>query len=372
MKKILALVLSAGMALSLAACGGSSTASTTAAATTAAPAATTAATAAPAATTAAAAAPAETTAAPAAAPAAEQITLRLSHSCADTHPYHLGAQKFAELVDQKTNGAVKIDIFHSAQLGDERANIEDLQMGTLDIAVSSTGPLGNFVEDFLILDLPFLFTGYDHAHAVLDGEIGQNLITKLDDIGVVGGAFWENGFREMTNSKHPINSVADCSGLKLRCMENQVHMDAFAALGMDPTPMAWSEVFTALQQGTIDGQENPIAVIYSNKVYEAQKYLAITNHVYSPSMILFSKAVFDKLDPAYQKALMEAAVESADYERSCCEDNESSQIEEMKGLGLEVTYPDTTEFQSAMAPVYEKYAAQFGQENIDAIVNYAH
>ena len=296
--------------------------------------------------------------------------LRASHSCANTHPYQLGLERFAELVKEKTNGAVEIDIFHSAQLGDERANIEDLQMGTLDIAVSSTGPLGNFVEDFLILDLPFLFTSYDHAHAVLDGEIGQNLLAKLDNVGIVGGAFWENGFREMTNSKHPINSVADCAGLKLRCMENQVHMDAFTALGMDPTPMAWSEVFTSLQQKVIDGQENPIAVIYSNAVYEAQDYMAITNHVYSPSVILFSKAVFDKLDPAYQTALMEAAAEAADYERSCCEDNEVAQISEMEEKGLQVTYPDVTEFQAAMAPVYEKYAPQFGQENIDAIVNY--
>lgn len=298
------------------------------------------------------------------------IVLRASHSCANTHPYQLGLERFAELVKEKTNGAVEIDIFHSAQLGDERANIEDLQMGTLDIAVSSTGPLGNFVEDFLILDLPFLFTSYDHAHAVLDGEIGQNLLAKLDNVGIVGGAFWENGFREMTNSKHPINSVADCAGLKLRCMENQVHMDAFTALGMDPTPMAWSEVFTSLQQKVIDGQENPIAVIYSNAVYEAQDYMAITNHVYSPSVILFSKAVFDKLDPAYQTALMEAAAEAADYERSCCEDNEVAQISEMEEKGLQVTYPDVTEFQAAMAPVYEKYAPQFGQENIDAIVNY--
>ena len=281
----------------------------------------------------------------------DAIVLRASHSCAISHPYQLGLEKFAELVD-------------------ERANIEDLQMGTLDIAVSSTGPLGNFVSDYLILDLPFLFTSYEHAHAVLDGEIGQNLMAKLDDIGIVGGAFWENGFREMTNSKHPINSVADCAGLKIRCMENQVHMDAFSALGMDPTPMAWSEVFTALQQGVIDGQENPIAVIYSNAVYEAQDYLAITNHVYSPSMILFSKPVFEGLDPAYQTALLEAAQEAAAYERSACEDSEAEQIAEMEAAGLEVTYPDTTEFQAAMAPVYEKYADQFGQENIDAIVNF--
>lgn len=340
MKKFAALFLCLAMVLSLAACGGGSTTSE------------------------------DTSGEGTESTGGETIVLRASHSCATTHPYQLGLEKFAELVSEKTDGAVQIDIFHSAQLGDERANIEDLQMGTLDIAVTSTGPLGNFVSDYLILDLPFLFTSYEHAHAVLDGEIGQALIDKLDDVSIVGGAFWENGFREMTNSKHPINSVADCAGLKLRCMENQVHMDAFTALGMDPTPMAWSEVFTALQQGVIDGQENPIAVIYSNAVYEAQKYLAITNHVYSPSMILFSKTVFDGLDPAYQTALMEAAQEAADYERSCCEDSEAEQIAEMEAAGMEVTYPDVTEFQAAMTPVYEKYAEQFGQENIDAIVNY--
>lgn len=340
MKRMTALLLSLLMALSLAACGGGSDA------------------------------PADTDAAGDGAGDGEAIVLRASSSTAPDHPYNLGLEKFAELVSEKTGGAVQIDIFPNAALGDERANIEDLQMGTLDIAVSSTGPLGNFVQDFLILDLPFLFKDYDHAHAVLDGEIGQALSAKLDDIGVVGGAFWENGFREMTNSKQPINSVADCAGLKLRCMENQVHMDAFSALGMDPTPMAWSEVFTALQQGVIDGQENPIAVIYSNKVYEAQEHLAITNHVYSPAMILFSKTVFEGLDPAYQTALMEAAQEAAAFERSACEDSEAEQIAEMEAAGMQVTHPDTTEFQAAMAPVYEKYAEQFGQENIDAIVNF--
>lgn len=342
MKRMTALLLSLLMALSLAACGGGPDA------------------------------PADTDAAGEGAGDGETIVLRASSSTAPDHPYNLGLEKFAELVGEKTGGAVQIDIFPNAALGDERANIEDLQMGTLDIAVSSTGPLGNFVQDFLILDLPFLFKDYDHAHAVLDGEIGQTLSAKLDDIGVVGGAFWENGFREMTNSKQPINSVADCAGLKLRCMENQVHMDAFSALGMDPTPMAWSEVFTALQQGVIDGQENPIAVIYSNKVYEAQAHLAITNHVYSPAMILFSKTVFEGLDPAYQTALLEAAQEAAAFERSACEDSEADQIAEMEAAGMQVTYPDTAEFQAAMAPVYEKYAEQFGQENIDAIVNFAY
>ena len=339
MKKVLAMILSLAMVLSLAACGGSSSESTGDAAE-------------------------EST--------GEVITLRASSSTAPTHPYNVGLEKFAELVAERTNGQIKIDIFPSAQLGDERANIEDLQMGTLDIAVASTGPLGNFVEDFLILDLPYLFSNYEHAHAVLDGEVGEGLKAQLTDLGIVGGAFWENGFRQMTNSKLAINTPADCAGLKLRCMENQAHIAAFSALGMDPTPMAWSEVFTALQQGVIDGQENPIAVIYSNAVYEAQAHLAITNHVYSAAMILFSQATMDKLTAEQQQILLDAAQECAAYERSLCEDSEAEQIAEMESKGLQVTYPEIAPFQEALSGVYAQFAEQFGQENIDAIRNYAY
>ena len=339
MKKVLAMILCLAMVLSLAACGGSDSSSESGAAE-------------------------EST--------GEVITLRASSSTAPTHPYNVGLEKFAELVAERTNGQIKVDIFPSAQLGDERANIEDLQMGTLDIAVSSTGPLGNFVSDFLILDLPYLFSSYEHAHAVLDGEIGEGLKAQLDNLGIVGGAFWENGFRHMTNSKLAINSPADCAGLKLRCMENQAHIAAFSALGMDPTPMAWSEVFTALQQGVIDGQENPIAVIHSNAVYEAQEHLAITNHVYSAAMILFSKATMEKLTAEQQQILLDAAQECATYERSLCEDGEADQIAEMESKGLKVTYPEIAPFQEALTGVYAEFAEQFGQENIDAIRNYAY
>ncbi len=298
------------------------------------------------------------------------ILLRASSSTAPTHPYNEGLREFARLVAERSDDTIKIDIFDSAQLGDERANIEDLQMGALDIAVTSTGPLGNFEPAFLILDLPYLFESYEHAHAVLDGSVGDDLIAKLEPLGIVGGAFWENGFRHMTNSRRPINTPEDCRGLKLRCMENQAHMTAFSALGMDPTPMAWSEVFTALQQGVIDGQENPIAVIYSSKVNEVQAHLAITNHVYSAAMILFSKDLMDGLTDEQQQILLQAAREVADYERALCEDGESEQIAEMEAEGLQVTYPEIKLFQDALQGAYVEYAKQFGQDSIDAIRNY--
>lgn len=339
MKKVLAIVLCLAVMFSLVACGGSTE-----------------------------------SAAPqggsSAAPSGEVITLKLSHSLAPTHPYHLGSERFAELVDEYTNGQIKIDIFPSSQLGDERANIEDLQMGTLDIAVTSTGPLGNFCSNFLAFDLPYLFEGYEHAHAVLDGEIGQAMIAELEPIGIIGGAFWENGFRNMTNSKTAIESPADCAGLKIRTMENQVHMDAYGELGIDPTPMAFSEVFTALQQGVIDGQENPTAVIYSNKLYEVQPYIAATQLVYSPTMLLFSKTVFDGLSAEHQEALLKAAKESAAYERECIESQEADQLAEMEKYGCTVTYPDVALFSAEMDAVYEKYTEQFGAEFIDSIRNY--
>ena len=172
----------------------------------------------------------------------EVITLRASSSTAPDHAYNLGLEKFAELVSEGTNGAVQIDIFPNSALGDERANIEDLQMGTLDIAVSSTGPLGNFVQDFLILDLPFLFKDYDHAHAVLDGEIGQNLLAKLDDIGVVGGAFWENGFRHFTNNVRPLVVPSDCAGIKFRTADNPLRLMMFEEFGSSAIVLAFSEL----------------------------------------------------------------------------------------------------------------------------------
>ena len=288
----------------------------------------------------------------------DAIVLRASHSCAISHPYQLGLEKFAELVDEKTNGAVQIDIFHSAQLGDERANIEDLQMGTLDIAVSSTGPLGNFVSDYLILDLPFLFTSYEHAHAVLDGEIGQNLMAKLDDIGIVGGAFWENGFREMTNSKHPINSVADCAGLKIRCMENQVHMDAFSALGMDPTPMAWSEVFTALQQGVIDAAENSELVYRDFKNYEVAPYYAYTRHIVHPDVVLASTDFLNSMSDGDRAIFDQLIKESTEKEFTLFKEAIEQAKKDTEAAGAQFCYPDTEELRERCMPLLQRIAEQ--------------
>lgn len=299
----------------------------------------------------------------------QPLTLKAGHAVAETHPYHLGLVKFAELVSQKTNGQVKIDIYANGQLGNERDMIEGLQIGTIDLVVSSTGPVSNFVPEMGVVDLPFLFRDHEHAYKVLDGPIGQGLLAKFQSKNIVGLAFWENGFRHLTNSKRAVATPNDVKGLKIRTMENPVHQETFRVLGADPTPMAWSEVFTALQQGTIDGQENPIPIIYNQKIYEAQKYLSLTGHFYSPSLLLMSNAAFQKLTPDQQKIVKEAALEAAAYEREQIKQQENEQIDKLKAAGMQITEPDRAAFQQATQSVYQKFEPQFGKEMIQQILD---
>jgi tripartite ATP-independent transporter DctP family solute receptor len=300
---------------------------------------------------------------------AAPITLKLAHVVSTSAPYHIGAMEFAKLVDQKTKGQLKIEIYPGGQLGKgERECIEGLQIGTIDLVATSTGPVGGFVPQMLVVDLPFLFRDNSHVDKVLDGPIGEGLLKDLSKAGIKGIAFWENGFRNLTNNKHPVNKPEDVKGLKLRTMENEVHMDAFRTLGADPTPMTWGEVYTSLQQGVIDGQENPINIIRTHKIYEVNKYLALTGHVYSPALLLMNENKFKSLAPDLQKALMEAGKEAAKFERKFIRDNETKMLDELKGFGMQVTYPDKKLFQKATEPTYKKYESRFGKDLIDKIV----
>ncbi len=301
--------------------------------------------------------------------AAQTINLKLGHAVAPEHPYHLGAMKFAELVAQKTGNRVKIDVYPSTQLGNERDMVEGLQLGTIDLVVTSTGPLGGFVPKMFVVDLPFLFRDREHAYKVLDGPIGRGLLDAFAAKGIKGLAFWENGFRQITNNVRPIEKPEDLKGIKIRTMENKVHLAAFRAFGASPTPMAWSEVYTALQQKTIDGQENPIAIIYHQKIYEVQKYLALTGHFYSPTPLLMSLKVFNALPKDIQKIMLDTALECATYERNLLRDSEAKQLAEIKAKGVQVTIPNKKPFQEAAAPVYKEFRDQFGKEIIERIIN---
>lgn len=297
------------------------------------------------------------------------VTLKLAHVVSTSAPYHIGALELVRLVEQKTKGQLKIEIFPGGQLGKgEREIIEGLQIGTIDLVVSSTGPVGGFVPQMMVVDLPFLFRDNTHVDRVLDGPLGEDLLKGLSKAGIKGIAFWENGFRNLTNNKRPVNRPEDVKGLKLRTMENEVHMDAFRTLGADPTPMTWGEVYTSLQQGVIDGQENPINIIRTHKIYEVNKHLALTGHVYSPALLLMNEKKFKGLAPELQKALIEAGKEAARYERKFIRDNEAKMLEELKGFGMQVTTPDKKPFQKATEATYKKYEARFGKDLIDQII----
>jgi TRAP-type transport system periplasmic protein len=297
-----------------------------------------------------------------------QTTLKMGQASTATSHYGVGISTFAAEVEKRTNGRFKIQGFHSSALGGEREMVEATQLGTLDLVITSTGPVGNFVPETLILDIPFLFRDYDHARKTLDGKIGQDLLGKFPAKGMVGLAWAENGFRHLTNSKRAVNLPEDAKGMKVRTMENRVHMDAFKSIGLLPTPMAFPELFTALQQGTVDGQENPIPVILASKFSQVQKHLTLTGHVYSPALIIMSKSVYDKLSPADQAAFVESAKIAAVANRKKVNDDEATGVATLRAAGMQVvTSVDGGKWSSAMAPAYAEFAKRFGADNIRAI-----
>jgi len=303
--------------------------------------------------------------------AAAQTTLRINIAIAQNSHYGVAIDTFAREVEKRTSGRYKVQTFYSGALGAERESVEGVQLGTLDLTLTSTGPLPNFVPEVAILDIPFLFRDYAHARAVLDGPIGQELLAKFPPKGLVGLAWAENGFRHMTNSKRPVNQPEDLKGLKMRTMENPIHIEAYRQFGILPTPMAFTEVFTALQQGTVDGQENPLSVITSAKLDQVQKYLSLTGHVYSPALFLMNKAQWDRLSEADKQAFLEAAREGAKANRARVDEDERKAVADLRAKGMNVVDNlDKARFQAVLAPVYVDFGKRFGQANIDRIKNY--
>ncbi len=304
-------------------------------------------------------------------PAAAQTTMKINISVAQNSHYGVAIDTFAREVEARTNGRYKIQTFYAGALGAERESVEGVQLGTLDLTLTSTGPLPNFVPEVAILDIPFLFRDYAHARAVLDGPIGQEMLQKFPPKGMVALAWAENGFRHMTNSKRPVNAPDDLKGLKMRTMENPIHIQAYKQFGILPTPMAFTEVFTALQQGTVDGQENPLSVITAAKLDQVQKNLSLTGHVYSPAVILMNKAQWDKLSAADKQAFLDAAKEAVKANRARIDDDERKAVADLRSKGMAIVENvDKAKFQATLAPVYVDFGKRFGQENIDKIKNY--
>src|SRR5690606_12483349 len=220
--------------------------------------------------------------------ASAQQEIKIGYALATTSHYGVAADKWQEVVEAGTEGRFVFRHFPSSGLGGEREVIEGVQLGTVEATIVSSGTLPNFVPETGVIDIPFLFRDLAHARTVLDGPIGQDILAKFDDVGLVALAWGEQGFRHITNNRNAIEGPADVAGLKLRTMENPIHITAFQTLGAAPTPMAWPEVIGALEQGTIDGQENPLSVITSAKLSEVQKHLTVSGHVYSPAILLVS------------------------------------------------------------------------------------
>jgi tripartite ATP-independent transporter DctP family solute receptor len=297
------------------------------------------------------------------------LEIKLAHVVNEKDSFHLAAEKFKALTEKYTNGSVTVTIFPNAKLGDERTLLERMKMGIVDAGIITNGPIINFVPRFGAIDLPFLFRNPDHAYKVLDGPIGDKLFVDMEKQGWKGLAWAERGFRNLTNSKKAVNTPDDVKGLKIRVMQNPVYVDSFKALGANAVPMAWTEALTALQQGTVDGQENPLNVIVAFKLNESQKYMAITRHAYAPAPIIMSMLTWKKLDAGQQKAVLKAAQEAAVYERAFNNASEKLWVAELEGKGMKVTTPDLKPFLAAVKPVYDAYTPKFGKDFIAAIQN---
>lgn len=290
----------------------------------------------------------------------EKIILKAGDVIDQNHPYSLAIVKFGEIVKEKTNGRIEVQLFHSSQLGNERDLIEGVKMGSVELCAISSAPAAGIVPNIAVFDLPYLFQSREHAYSVMDGPIGQDFFAQLKENKVLGLGWFENGFRNITNSKRPITKPEDLAGLKIRVMENPVPIATFNEVGANAVAMAWGEVFTALQQGTIDAQENPMSVIYLQRLYEVQDYLSLTEHFYAPALFLMSQQVFDKLSPEDQKIILDAAAETTEFERQEAKRQAEEYVSKCEEEGMKINEVDKSLFVEAMAPVYEKFESQFG------------
>lgn len=291
---------------------------------------------------------------------AKVLKLKLATVVVPHHAYNEGAREFARRLKEATGGVIDIRVYPGGQLGKgERELLEGMQMGAIDLAVTATGPISGFSQSMMVLDLPFLFRDYRHVDSVLDGPIGRKLLDDLEKAGLKGLSFFENGFRNFTNSARPLLRPGDFKGLKFRTMENPVHLASVRELGAQAVPMSWGEVYTSLQTKVIDGQENPVAIIHSYKLNEVQQYLSLTGHFYSPAPLTMSLHRFSSLKPEWQRLFITTAVEVAAYERKVIRDNEQKQIRDLNAWGMDVRTVDKAIFLTAMKPVYTKFIKQY-------------
>ena len=280
------------------------------------------------------------------------------------HPIPIGGQKFADLVAQKSGGKMQVKLFPGGVLGGDVQVLSAVQGGTIDMASMNSGILQSQVKEFAIVDFPFLFNDPKEADAVLDGPIGKALAEKLPEKGLVHLAYYDLGFRQLTNSKRPVKAADDIAGLKIRVIQSPIYIDTFAALGANPLPMPITEVYTAMEQKTIDGHENPYTVIESNKFYEVQKYLTGSRHIYNPQTMMISKKTWDRLNKEEQQILLDAAKESQVYQRQVSRDAQDKALAVLKTKMeySELPPAEVAKIRAKLKPVIDKYSANVGQD----------
>lgn len=296
----------------------------------------------------------------------KERSIKFSYLNAKDHPQGLGAQKFADLVSAKSGGKMKVRTFAGGTLGGDLQTISALQGGTIEVTVLNAGLLSGVVKDFAALDLPFLFNNAKEADTVVDGPFGKKLFDKLADKGIIGLGYWDLGFRNLTNSKRPIQKAEDIEGLKIRVVQSPVYIDLFNTLGANATPMAFTELYTALEQKAVDGQENPLTTILGSKFYEVQKYATLTRHIYNPQALIISKKFWDQLSAAERKVISEAAIEAGAYQRKISRDKEAEAMTELKKHGMQINELPADEIAKIRAKV-KPLIAKFGGEFSDTI-----
>ncbi len=289
---------------------------------------------------------------------AQEKTIKFANQNAVGHPIVQGMEKFKEIVEKQSGGKIKVNVFPGGTLGIDQANVSAIQGGTLEMASMNSGIFASQVKDFAVFDFPFMFASGKEADVVVDGAFGKKMHAKLEEKGIVGLGYYELGFRNMTNSKRAINKVADIDGLKLRVIPNPINVDWVKALGANPTPLPFPELYAALEQKAVDGQENPVATINGAKLFEVQKHLTLTGHQYNPQSVVISKKFWDTLSAAEKKIVADAVAESAKFQRTTARTLEASTLDNLKKNGMEVTTLPASEMailRDKMKPVIAKH-----------------
>jgi len=302
--------------------------------------------------------------------ASDKIVIRVAHTTAPDSHYHQGLLYLGNLLKERTNGGIELQIYHSSQLGSERDVIEGVSTGTLEMTLVSTAPLANFTDKYMIFDLPFIVGDREKAYAWMDGPEGKKILDSLLSKNIVVLGLWENGFRNLTNSRYPVAKPEEVKGLKIRVMENPIHVSTFKTLGAYPVPLPFGKLLTALQQKTVDGQENPLIVIYTSKLYEVQKYITLTGHFYAPAALLINKNFWENtLTEEQRKIFIECEKEARNWERQFCINSEKELTQKLKESGMEVIIPDKALWVKATEPIYKQFEDKIGEDIIESFIN---